>query len=641
MPNRLPRTTVLWRLAQVAAFGLMVLLPLRKVVADEATGVQLDITMREIAGTDPPESEIIDTLSANLAFGLETTLRVGNAVAYVTARPLPDSSVKLEYSIFVPGPIPDQHVDEAVVEYGIPLIVDGIKGKGKSAYRMLIVPHPAAAPEGHSMPTEESGWEVIPSAFYHFCLPRDSRAMFHFPEFRNALEYEYESVHDTLDFKATARVNYYFFEGNCTDFPFDPRFDFAVDPSRNRIVARYDRYYTGVDVQAMLLLNICRWWGYAPELLAVGASGYVSLADYYVLVDRAKGDSIALSNLARTIDFKRQPFPASYHHAASFARWLIVAYGHDKFRDLYSKATDLSLERALWAVYEKTLGELETEWLAYLKKRKFTVAEYYTYAKRAAAYHNYTEYYDLLRHSVAIADSIPQFVSQELALAAAQLGRWDESLEYIRESVKLAPDDIDARNLLTEALWAKGDTNACQYQLLRLAEKDPTDARPYVLLGDLQEAWRRNDSAAVLWRVGLDKSGENGPIALELQLRLGRFERRHRQADSARALFRWALHNAYGLMDKMSASPRALVRLGECLMEMDSTASAQSYLGIAAYVADAPQELGRAYLDIGRCCDLEGDRQQALQAYETVLGLPATHYDAEAARYYVNHIYAH
>ncbi len=622
--------------------GLAALLPAGAVAAEQLSGVRLDITVREIANTDPPESKTIDTLSAYVTFGWETTLRVGNAVVYVTAEPAGESGVSLQYGLFVTGPLTYQHVDEAVVEFDVPLIIDGIKGKGKSSYRMLIVPHPAIAmPEGNRMPTEESRWELIPSAYYYFYLAGDSRAMFHFPEFRNGLEYEFEAMRDTFDFKSPGKVNYYFFEGNCSDFVFDSRFDFAVDPSRNRIVARYDRYYTGVDVQATLLVNIYRWWGYAPELLAIGVSGYASFADYHVLADRAQGQKIPLSALARTLDFKRQPYPASYHHAASFVRWLMVTYGQAEFRDLYSKSTDLSLERALWSVYEKTLGELETEWLAYLKNRKFDVAEYYIFARRAAAYHNYAEHYDLLKHSAALADSIPDFVNRELALAAAQLGQWDESLKYLRTLAKMVPEDFAAQSLYTEALWASGDTNACQYQLLRLAEKDSTDARPYLLLGDLQEAWRRMDSAAVLWRHGLEKSGGSGPVALELLLRLGRYERRHKRADSAHTLFTLALRNAYGLMGKTSAGTLALVRLGETLMEMDSIASARPYLEIAAYVADAPQELGRSYLNIGRCFDLDGQRQRALEAYETVLGLPATQYDASAAHYYVNNIYEH
>ena len=610
--------------------------------ADKLNGVTLDITMREVAQTDPPESEIIDTLNVLVAFDLETTLRVGNAVVYVTAKRAGESSVRLQYALFVTGPWPDQHVDEALVDFGVPLLIDNIRGKGKSTYRMLIVPQPAAEPPvGRPMPTEASGWPLIPSTWYLFYLAKDSRAMYHFPEFRNTLEYEFEAVRDSLEFKSPGRMNYYFFEGNCTDFVFDTRFDFAIDPSRNRIVARHDREYTGVDVQAALLLNICRWWGYAPELLAVGASGLSSFADYHVLTDRANGQSIPLSALRRTLDFKRQPYPAAYHHAASFVRWLMTTYGRAEFQDLYSKATDLSFERALWSVYEKTLGELEAEWLAYLAARKFSVPEYYIFAKRAAAYHNYTEYYGLLTRAAELADSIPDFVNRELGLAAAQLGRWDESLAYFRALVSLAPADLSARSLLSEALWAHGDTNGCQYQLLRLAESDTSDARPYVLLGDLQMAWRRLDSAAALWEYGLRKTDGLGPAALEFQLRLGRHERSHRRLDSARVLFTQALRNAYQIVGETSASTLALIRLAETLLELDSTAVARPYLEIAAYVADSPQELGRTYLDSGRCHDLNGRRDEALKAYEAVLQLPSTQYDRAAARHYINNIYDH
>jgi tetratricopeptide (TPR) repeat protein len=612
--------------------------------ADEGgvPGLRITLMLREVAATEPPESAIVDSVTALIPYDREVAMRIGNISVYLTAEPASESTVRLQYGLFSTGPVPDQHVDEVYVEYDIPVIVDYIKGKGKSHYRVNIVPR-LSDQRLHriALPTEENPWHLIPSAYYHFHVPPQSRAMYHFPELRNALEFEYEAVRDSFGFDLPGKMHYYFVDGECADVVLDPRFDFGVDPSRNRIVARYDRQFTGVDVQAALLLGLYRWWGYAPEFLALGASGYASLADYDVLKDRASGDAIPLDSLVQTLAFKRQPFPASYHHAASFVRWLIAEYGHDSFRELYGKSTDESIERAFWSVYDKTIGELEEDWLAYLKHREFSAKELYDHAQRAAAYHLYDRHYELLLRAAKTPGAPATQISRELGLAAGQLGLWDDAVQHLRRYADENPGDASALSLLSEAQWAQGDTNACNYTLLRQAELAPDDPRPYVLLGDLQQAWRRGDSAAALWRLGLKKSGGEGPIALELLLRLGRFERRHRHPDSATALFAAGMTQVTRLLSQPTPSSMAVIRVGETLMELDSIATALPYLQLAAYITDAPQELGRALLDLGRCHDLAGRRDEAVETYQLLFEIPATQYDRSAAHRLINHLYTH
>lgn len=609
-------------------------------VVDSIDGIRLNITMREILQSDPPETTIVDTLGARLAFGQETTLRVGNSVIYVTARSADSARCKIEYGLFAPGPIPYQQTGAATIEYGVPLFIDGIRGKGKSVYRVLLVPHPARFPLlGISLPGDSSDWDVVTSVYYLFHVAPQSLAAFRFPGLQSILDHDYESAKDIFGFRPTDRPHYYFVEGLCADVPLDPRFDFAVDPSRDRIVARYDHAYTGVDAQAMLLLKLYRWWGYAPELLAIGASAYPSFSDFEVINDRDSGRAIALDSLAQTLWFKRQPFPASMHHAASFVRWLINTHDRNMFHDLYAKATDLSLPRAFWSVYGKTLKELEADWLAYLKTRRFAPGEFYLQAERAAAYRRYAEYYDLLLRAVRGDSDVVPRAYRELGLAAAQLGRWSESVDHFVQFLRRGPDDPPAINLLAEALWARGMTSDAEHHMKRLMAIDTTDARPYLLLGDMQQRQLRSDSATSLWRQGLRRA-QPGPVALELYLRLGEGER-FRHPDTAAAYFHRALAIARRLLEARGGEPLTIIRAGESYLQLDSIDIALEHFSLAADVCDSPQELGRIYLDVGRAHDLAHRRKDAVRAYELVFKLPATYNDHETARYYINHIYRH
>ena len=81
--------------------------------------------------------------------------------------------------------------------------------------------------------------------------------------------------------------------------------------------------------------------------------------------------------------------------------------------------------------------------------------------------------------------------------------------------------------------------------------------------------------------------------------------------------------------------------MGEALMGLDSLVEALSFLEVAAYLADAPQDLGRISLNIGRAHDLAGRRSDALRAYDYVLSIPSTHFQREATRRYLNSSFRH
>ncbi len=614
-----------------------------RALAATGDGVRLNLTLREILESDPPETTIVDTLGVSVPFDHESTLRIGNVVIYVTAKQPANSDqsshVRLSYFLYTTGPTPDQRSDDALVEFGTPLVVESLRGKGKSIYRLLMVPHPAPAPMGVIVQADTALKDAVSGMYFLFHVDSRSRAGFHFLELSRSLDLDYSSLRDSFGITEPGRIDYRFVEGPTADIPLDPRFDCAIDPSRNSIVARYDQGYSGVDAAAPFLLTLYRTWGYAPELLARGASEYLSPSDYEVIADRDSGRTIPLDSLAQTYTFKRQPFPASVHHAASFVRWLISSRSVAKFREVYSRSTDLSVERALWSVYGKTLKELETEWVAYLKKRDFRPAELYRWALRAAGYHRYGEHYNLLSRAIKSADTIPASIYESMGRAAAQLGRWPEAVQYFLGSFKARPNDAASISLLAEALWANGQPNDAEFHLRRLISIDSTAARAYLVLGDIQQLQQRHDSAAALWRLGLANRSD-GPLAIDLLLRLVSYERR-RAPDSARAHIRRAGEYAQEFFETSHGDLSSLIRCGEAFLAADSTEHALAYLHLAAYAADAPEDLGRVYVDIGNCYDLAGKRQDAVKAYRTVFEIPATHYDARMAQYYINHIYKH
>jgi tetratricopeptide (TPR) repeat protein len=621
--------------------GIALLLPFSQTARADQAGVRVRIEVFEILDADPPETAIIDSVTADILFDRETTLRAGNFVLFLTAAAADADAVQLQYSLFPLGTAASPKFDDARVEYETPLIVSDIPGKGKSAYRSLITPYPALVPPAPALePSDTSGWRSQPGTFYvHHAAPY-SLADFHYPQLHSILDGEYGAMRDTFALRSPGRMSVYLIEGRSSEFPYDSRFDFAVDPARNRIAARYDYATSGIDTQALLLLSLYRHWGYAPDLLALGASGYLSFADYDVVEDRAKGIAIPLDSLVRACDFKRYNQESALDHAASFVGWLIHTGSMNTFRELYQRATDLSLERALWAGYGKTLAELEAEWLDYLSDRVFRADEFARFAVRARYYRRPGRHLTLLERGAASSDTVMPGLWHDLSLAQGHTGQWEKTAATLRTLIAYDPAFVSGYALLGEALWAQGDWVHAALVLKDALALDSTLVQAYMRLGDIQADRRRVDSAAVLWQRGLYLGG--GPIVTaNLNLRVGRYERSRGKPELAAEHFRTALQSANQALGSDAANPTAWLLIGASYLNLDSIDIALEHLDAAYYLADAPVDVALIHIYTGACYDLAGQRDAALRQYEKVFTMPAPYMNQKTARRYINAPYGH
>lgn len=602
-------------------------------------GVECEISIREVIEADPPDSTIIDAQRVWLRFDRETTLRIGNLVLYLTASAVGSDGVLLNYSLYPFGQTAPPVFGELPVPYDVPVVLDAVSGKGKSIFRVLLTARAGTVyPTPPPAVSDEEGWRMVPSAYYLFHTPPFTLAEFHFPRVRVILDHEVDSIRAKFLFTAPGKINIYVLPTASDDFPYDPRYDFAVDPARNRIVVRYTDSSSGIDAQAILLLNLYRYWGYAPDLLAIGASGYFSLADYDVQQDRDAGAAIPLDSLAASMDFKRRDADAALHHAASFVRWLIDTEGLTRFRELYKRASDLSLHRAVWAGYGKTLAELEAEWLGYLKGRTFDSDEYHRHAHRAR-YYGWTERHTrLLEAAAASGGKVHPMVYLDLGQARGEHGDWEGAADAFSRLIELEPDVYRHYAVLGEAYWTMGDWVAAGLALNEARELGAEIGSVYLRLGEIQYEQHREDSAATLWQYGLTQQ-TSGFTVSEILLHLGRYKRRYGDAAGAREDFRGALMAASGLTDKMPAEPAVWYLIAESYLEMDSIDLALEHLEGARFLAHAPIDVGRIHWLTGACYDLAGRREDAVREYERVFEISATHTDRERARAYINKPY--
>lgn len=612
-------------------------IPICASAAHAANGVMLDVVVHEVVASDPPETGVVDSISYPVYFDRKTTLRAGNFVADVTARRGDGESVHLSASLFVSGQLPGNFSDEANVLPGAALIIDNIRGKGKSTYRARLVPRLTELPPDTALFFADSlAWETIYSLRANYHLPKQVFPPMQFLPIRGALDFEFESLLDTLDIQPSDRLQVYLTPAGVMDWPSEPGSAHAIDQSRYRMITSHAPFSPVIRVQPLAIAAFLRHWGYAPQLLMTGLASYADFGDYDVTKDRDAGRVIPLDSLARTADYRCHDRAAADHHAASFVAWLLNTYGIPHFKTLYERATDLSIHRAIWSVYGKTLAELEKDWGAYLKTRTFHRDEFEYYAQRAEVYRDYATELELYQKAAdAVNPPTPEILSR-IGLVLGQMGRWEEAANAFARLRAEYPDDPNGRWLEAEARRAMGDEITASRLYTEMCAVNPSDPQPYLRLGDIQWEARRVDSAAYLWRHGISL-GTARRAGGELRLRMGwYFSERRKGQDSARVYFADARYTVEQLIQANPLDPAALTIAAEAMLGLDSIETALRYLRAAALASNAPVDLGRIHRLRGQCYDKMGRRSEAISEYEAVLACGAEAPQVRLARKYLN-----
>jgi tetratricopeptide (TPR) repeat protein len=540
----------------------------------------------------------------------------------------------------VSGPLPGNKSDEADVMPGAALIVNDIRGKGKSTYRVRLIPHPSDLPTDTLSVSDDSlQWEPMYALHAQYMLPKGVLPPMQFLPVRGVLDYELAGILDTFDIEPSGRLLVYLAPGELAGWPVEPEYGYAIDQSRYRVVTNHSPMQPQIRTRALLLAACYRVWGYAPQLLASGFAGYADFSDYDVKNDHAAGHRIPLDSLARTIDFKRFDRRVADHHAESFVAWLINSYGTPRFKDLYERATDLSIHRAIWSVYGFTLGELEKQWLDYLSTRKFYREEYDYFAKSAAAFHDFESHLALLKEAAKLESPHQQDALRDIGIAAGQLGLWSEAVTSFERLLAEYPDEKQGRWFLAEAQRASGDDAGAWRTYSELLQTDPNDPQTFLRMGEIQWEKRRVDSAATLWRKGL--SCGPGPMAgAELCLRMGQyFQERKNGRDSAEFYYSQAKRAVSPQIMNNPTNATAWAITAEALLGIDSVVSALEHLAVGKEVADSPVDIGRIRLLRGQCFDKLKRRGDAIAEYDAIIAGPAEAPVTRLARKYINRSY--
>jgi tetratricopeptide (TPR) repeat protein len=214
-----------------------------------------------------------------------------------------------------------------------------------------------------------------------------------------------------------------------------------------------------------LFINIALIEGFATAL-APRPNDRLDLHDQVTVLERLKRRPSLESIMGPK--FFTQSSRVAYTTAGSFCAWLIETYGFERMGQVYGNAGDFE------AVYDKSLGELEQEWLTFLAARPGVTDG--DVERQRQLYERRSVFARPCAHRAAtLLDEVG---------AASRAGRWDEAIEGYRTLCEIEPELPEHKLGLAQSQALAGDFDGA---LAVLAEAETMDALTVTLRAAILE----------------------------------------------------------------------------------------------------------------------------------------------------------
>jgi tetratricopeptide (TPR) repeat protein len=594
--------------------------------ARAATGVFLDVRVEEGAAGESSAFEPIDQRQIELLSGVEKASFQANFTLTTTATVLDSENVLLNLSLITLPPKPQTIFREVLAKNNQTIFLDEIKVKQNRVFRVYLTPGMVDVPvpecDLDTRDKESEDWEELPSAHFFFRYILNSLADLHWSEIKGYAEGEYRRFRETFGFTRPAmdRMEYFLLPCRPGEVTWDKRFDMGLDPVRNKLYAVYNLFERSLDSPGVGFLLFYRSWGYAPPMLAEGVGGYFSLSHHFTKKIIASKRRVPLRQLVATADYRKQSTDVAFWESCSFVRFLISAYTQEKFRTLYQKATDLTLETSIREIYGKDLQTLETEWLSFLEEYRDTISDFYYLAnvkmknvRLDEAVELYRDMLDLYGRDVGILRS--------LAYAYYLKGDYGQAEKFYKEVLAGDTLNLEYLHILGNIKRIKGEFEEAERYYQKVVALDSTYLESYLKLAQLELA--QGDllfAEGHLKRAEELEPGTQGRI--DIYSGLGQVYQRLGKTEQAQESFRNALFFARRFIAEFAGKPIPYLRLGESFFNVGEVDSAIHFYQIAEFLEERALYRGRVLLALGKAYMEKDDLSRAELYLQEVLSLP-------------------
>ncbi len=601
-----------------------------------ARRLNFDITVREKDPENDSLYVLIEDKLIQVQEGIKTTAFIVNFTIDLTASCDDSAYFDCNFSLFTLGPQAQTFFKKFRSQPGGIYFLENIRGKEETLYRVGVSPISVDSVEVNAEDCdfdfrEDGVWDFDPSAHFDFYFIPKSLADARWNLLRDFVEINFKDFKEVFQLSFPGKINCFLSPCLLPEVVWDQRMGYAIDPPRSNLFVLYTHEHNTVDPVPAYLVKIYRFMGYAPPLLAEGMAGYFEFPHYYAQKLKETDELPPLSMILKSVDYFRLPELNNFSTASSFVKYLIDTYGFGRFTRLYRQSTDLTIIGQFSEVYGLSMDSLEIEWRHLLDTVAFSNGQFRYYYQREQYINRETGMDIFLGELKMRMDSFDDsaYVLSEEGWNLYMRGEYQKAREVYRTLLEMTPNNTAHLIVYGNLFLIDGRCDSARTIYDRLLTVDSTVKTALYKIGESYCWENKSDSAEKYLRRDFDEdksqlSRSSSAILLgELMLTSG-------DTASAAYYYKQALELMEQVYQYGKTRSSFLLRLGQAHLGLamcgeSSLATAGSFLESALYFEVHPTRVifvSRILRELGRLADLEGDRDKAIERYQTALLYP-------------------
>ena len=536
------------------------------------------------------------------------------------------------------GPTANTYSKNFGVEYRLPARIEKIEGKNKSLYTLVITPLSYKDIDSSFCTFDhrvKDNFSVKPTAHTDIYYVPSSLGDFYWGSIKELMEASYRQYKEFLNLNIPGKAHIYISPCPIKSVIWDKRFGTSIDPTRNSAFAVYNKEFNTADPFILNHTVTLRTFGYTTPFLSEGLANYFSFAGFDMKQLVKQNNLIPLEDLLDTYAYLKADAKIADRSSATFTKYLIDAYSLDKFLKLYSQADDLNLKGLFPKLYNKTIKELESEWLHYVDTVSFDPMMFVAFASKAEVMLNYelmhTYNLGLLELASKKEDSIRVF--SNLKRSSFFNGNYYEAAEYQKKLINLNSEDAGGWMALGSYEMMNGLYDSCWTHFQKAASLDSTSqminfniALFYINKGEPEKARKilvNNFSN----EKGSSAQGETRVLLANI---LQNSDEKANQ-EKAAVYFKEAANMYQQILQTNSSAPSIYMWLGISFLGLHEYDNAVNYLHIAEFIESRPFYQGMINLWLGKAYIAADEKETAKEYLSNVISIASSVYHQEEA----------
>lgn len=600
----------------------------------------VNLQIKAYLSSQPDKLEILEDRTIRLIDDLETSAFLANFTLTLKPHISDNSTAQIRLDWYGLPPDLEKGYKEIPLEFEktAPLVEIGeIKGKGELYFKIFLKGNKVAEEslDCTENPVDTTLWKTDQSIHFYFTYMQNSLADYFWNSNKSYLENEWNRYREFIGFDQAGKLNYFYCSCPIHQVVWDSGSSYALIPAKNSIYGIYNQNHKDISHPGLSIFLYYYYWGYAPKFIAEGAAGYYTLNHFLAGKLKKKKKLYPLKSLIWAKDYNRKNREIAYWQSASFVRYIIETYGALKFKEFYQEVHEFNYETVLQKHYNKSLAEIESDWLKFIEFYRPYKHDLVYFAKQSTGFREYQKALELYLDLFKIYPSSPEVVPS-LGNAYYLAGNYREAQKTYQRWSQMDTTQAERFFVLGNLSWLAGDIPNAKSAYLKACLKDTVFAINYVNLGNLYWTLGQKDSALYYFELAETKKLDPSQA---LELFVAQIKRYTEAKDSVKVdeNFQRAKNAAGKLIQTNPEEPWAYLKLGEAYLGVGehNTAlldSAEIYLKHAEFLEDRPYYYGQILLNLGKTYLAKMQADSAKAILQQVIKLPSGYQEKKEAK---------